>query len=311
VTQNLIGEDVRHAASILQRGGIVALPTETVYGLGALARDHVAVARVFEAKGRPTDHPLIIHVADVDAAREWSSEWPATAEALSRAFWPGPLTIIVRRADFVPDQVTGGQNTVALRVPDHPMTLRLLKIIGDGVAAPSANRFGHVSPTSAQHVVDDLGDRVDYVLDGGPCHVGLESTIVDCTVDPPRVLRPGGVTSERIHTIVDQGDQTTSTVRAPGMLASHYAPMCRLHLLEADHAVDSIELTSRTRHLDASGDPIRFARDMYSLMRRADDEGVEDLYVRMPTPVGIGVAIRDRLTKAAHRDAGNETEKSG
>lgn len=310
MTDSKFGHDVRRAASILQHGGIVALPTETVYGLGALARDQNAVARIFEAKNRPTDHPLIVHVASVDAAREWSSEWPAAAELLTTEFWPGPLTIIVRRAAFVSDQVTGGQDTVALRVPDHPMTLELLNLVGDGVAAPSANRFGHVSPTTAQHVVDDLGDRVDYVLDGGPCHVGLESTIVDCTVIPPRVLRPGGVTSERIHAIVDQGDQTTSTVRAPGMLASHYAPMCRLHLLEADHAVDSIDVSSRTRHLDASGDTIRFARDMYSLMRRADEEGVEDLYVRMPAPVGIGVAIRDRLTKAAHRDAG-KTEKSG
>ncbi|MFZ9929572.1 MAG: L-threonylcarbamoyladenylate synthase [Ilumatobacteraceae bacterium] len=311
MTDPKVGHDVLRAASILQHGGIVALPTETVYGLGALARDQNAVARIFEAKNRPTDHPLIVHVASVDAAREWSSEWPVVAELLTSEFWPGPLTIIVRRAAFVSDQVTGGQDTVALRVPDHPMTLELLNLVGDGVAAPSANRFGHVSPTSAQHVVDDHGDRVDYVLDGGPCHVGLESTIVDCTVDPPRVLRPGGVTSERLHAIVDQGDQTTSTVRAPGMLASHYAPMCRLHLLEADHAVDSIDVSSRTRQLDASGDPIRFARDMYSLMRRADEDGVEDLYARMPAPVGIGVAILDRLTKAAHRDAGNETETSG
>jgi len=311
VTESKVGHDVLRAASILQHGGIVAVPTETVYGLGALARDQHAVARIFEAKNRPTDHPLIVHVASVDAAREWSSEWPAAAELLTSEFWPGPLTIIVRRAAFVSDQVTGGQDTVALRVPDHPMTLELLNLVGDGLAAPSANRFGHVSPTTAQHVVDDLGDRVDYVLDGGPCHVGLESTIVDCTVDPPRVLRPGGVTTERIHAIVDQGDQTTSTVRAPGMLASHYAPMCRLHLLEADHAVDSIDEPSRTRLVDASGDPIGFARDMYSFMRRADEEGVEDLYVRMPAPVGIGVAIRDRLTKAAHRDADNETEKSG
>jgi L-threonylcarbamoyladenylate synthase len=295
-----IGIDIAEAAHILTVGGVVAMPTETVYGLAALARDADAVRRVYSIKGRPLDHPLIVHVANDEAAREWSGSWPATAEALAKRFWPGPLTLIVDRADFVPDFVTGGRPTVALRVPNHPLALDLLRRVDDGVAAPSANRFGRVSPTTAEHVRNDLGDDVDYVLDGGACDVGLESTIVDCSVDPPQILRPGGVAKEDIEAVVRTLAPMSGPSRAPGMLDSHYAPNCRVVLRESDD-VSELRPSGKSRALDASVDPSSFAREMYAHLRNADSEGVETLVITLPAPRGIGLAIRDRLKKAAAR----------
>ncbi|MFM8563845.1 MAG: L-threonylcarbamoyladenylate synthase [Acidimicrobiia bacterium] len=290
-----VGDDVERAAEILGNGGLVAIPTETVYGLAAVARDVRAVRRIYEVKGRPSDHPLIVHLHDGDDAVEWTDDWPSSAATLTQRWWPGPLTVVVRRSPIVPDVVTGGHHTVALRVPDHPLTLRLLAIVGDGLAAPSANRFGHVSPTTARHVEVDLGTQVDYVLDGGPCPVGLESTIVDCTNDPVQILRPGHVTREDVETTLIRVAESSGPSRAPGMLASHYAPACRLVLHE--HLPG--ELPHGEPLVDASGDPRSFARDMYEILRRADVEGVSTLHVVLPPPRGIGVAIRDRLTKAA------------
>lgn len=292
------GRDVEHAARILLDGGLVAIPTETVYGLAALARDHGAVRRVYETKGRPPTHPLIVHVADVDGAREWSSQWPASAESLASHFWPGPLTLVVPKADFVPDDVTGGHATVALRVPDHPVTLDLLRRVGDGVAAPSANRFGKVSPTAPEHVLADLGDEVDYVLDGGQCRIGLESTIVDCTTDPPQILRPGSVTPDDIERVVRRTAPASGPSRASGMLSSHYAPRCRVLLVEAGETPPVVEGGS-SRTLSARHEPHTFARRLYAELRRADDDGVDTLVIELPEPRGIGLAIRDRLTKAA------------
>jgi len=301
--------DVDRAARVLADGGVVAFPTETVYGLGAVAHAPDAVRRVFAIKGRPTDHPLIVHLASADQLDDWASPVPPTARRLTDALWPGPLTVLVPRAAHVPDTVTGGRSTVGLRVPAHPMALALLAAVGDGVAAPSANRFGKVSPTAAEHVLADLGDDVDLVLDGGPCVVGLESTIVDCTLDPPVLLRPGGVPAEQLDEVlgalVVRHDSGPS--RAPGMLASHYAPTCRVELASsaAEAARHAAALRGDGRRVvvhDPSGSLGDYARDLYGALRRADLEGTEVLVVVTPPTTGLGLAINDRLRRAARRD---------
>ncbi len=222
------------AVRVLRDGGLVAVPTETVYGLGADAANPEAVRRVYAVKGRPLDHPLIVHVASGTALARWATAVPPAADALAAACWPGPLTVVLHRRPDVDPTVAGGRDTIALRVPAHPLTLAVLEAFGGGIAAPSANRFGHVSPTTADHVRADLGDDVDLVLDGGPCTIGVESTIVDLTVEPPSVLRPGGIPLEALAAIVDgpvRGEDTGPR-RAPGMLASHYAPRARVELIE-------------------------------------------------------------------------------
>lgn len=308
MTEPRIGTDVERAVDILRSGGIVGLPTETVYGLGADASNADAVARVFRVKGRPTDHPLIVHVLDVDAARQWSRNWSPEADLLARAFWPGPLTIIVDRAPQVSDAVTGGRDTVALRSPSHPAIRAVLASLGGGIAAPSANRFGKVSPTTARHVLDDLGPDVDYVLDGGPCAIGLESTIVDCSVHPCQILRPGGISESDIRRILDTTAEAHGPSRAPGMLESHYAPDCRVHPVETMERALSLaaELaasdsdSSGPEILDASVDPVRFASTMYARLRDLDRAGRHDVIVVLPDDTGIGKAIRDRIVKASH-----------
>jgi L-threonylcarbamoyladenylate synthase len=315
---DISGTDVGRAVEILRSGGVVGLPTETVYGLGADASNPSAVERVFRIKGRPADHPLIVHVADVEHARLWAKRWTAQAQLLADAFWPGPLTLILERAPHVIDQVTGGRDSVAIRCPSHPVILRVLAELEGGIAAPSANRFGKVSPTAAQHVVDDLGSDVDYVLDGGPCDIGVESTIVDCTVDPPQVLRPGGVPEARIIEVLGAVATASGPSRAPGMLLSHYAPNCRVHAVEtrrkaeeervllagsvADDSADSARSMDSVAILDASVDPDRFASSMYAQLRECDRLGVRDVIVVLPKDSGIGSAIRDRIFKASVRD---------
>lgn len=301
-----ITTDVRRAARTLLDGGLVAIPTETVYGLAARADLASAVARVFEVKHRPVDHPLIIHVSSLEHASRLG-DLDGAAGRLARTFWPGPLTLLVRRTDAVADGVTGGRDTVALRIPDHPLTLELLSHFPAGLVAPSANRFGRVSPTTAEHVVDDLGDDVDLVLDGGRCSVGVESTIVDCTVDPPQILRPGGVDpSDIVAVIGDLAADVSGPSRAPGMLASHYAPRCRIVLADTpDRAGAALEELGRSgtraRLLDESRDPGRYARILYEELRRADADGIEVVVAVLPDDEGLGRAIRDRLAKAAHR----------
>ena len=286
------------ALDTLRRGGLVGLPTETVYGLAADARDEAAVRRVFAIKGRPLGHPLIVHVADAEAARRWSSEWPDSARALADRFWPGPLTLIVPRSSDVLDVVTGGRSSVALRVPVHPVARQLLSEFGGGVVAPSANLFGRVSPTTAGHVADDLGDSVDYVLDGGPCTIGLESTIVDCTVDPPQVLRPGAITEEEIAATVGGTAPVGGPSRAPGMLASHYAPECIVIPVESPAEAEALR-SADTEVLDASIDPLEFATRLYAELRRCDREGRRRVVIVLPADDGIGRAVRDRIGKAA------------
>lgn len=311
-----VPDDVARAVSILTGGGLVAIPSETVYGLAADASLPDAVRRVFEAKGRPADHPLILHVADIEAARAVSRSWPETAEILGRSFWPGPLTLIVPKADSVDPVVTGGQDSVAVRVPGHPIFLDILRRLAGlgsiGIAAPSANRFGHVSPTTARHVLDDLDGTIDAVVDAGASVVGVESTIVDCTVDPPRVLRPGGVATEDLDLalglagrspVVDTAPGAPG-VRASGMLESHYAPRAHVALVDSDDEAVSVAASLRAEGrrvivLEADTDPVVYARGLFAALRRADSDRPDVIVAVLPAPEGIGRAVRDRLFKAA------------
>ncbi|MFM2182257.1 MAG: hypothetical protein RJB61_551 [Actinomycetota bacterium] len=305
MTRARITGDVEVALAALRAGGLVAIPTETVYGIAADADNAAAVGRIFTAKGRPADHPLIVHVADATALSQWAAEVPPAAAVLADACWPGPLTLLVPRARRVIDAVTGGRPSVGVRVPAHPLTAELLRRFGGGLAAPSANRFGHVSPTTAAHVIDDLGDSIDVVLDGGPCPVGVESTIVDCTVDPPQVLRPGGIPTEQIDRLLAESgiglaSAPTGPSRAPGMLASHYAPRARLEL--AASAADMQRL--RALHpaapvIDHGDDLVAYARSLYAELRAADDAGAATVIAALPPAAGLGHALRDRLAKAA------------
>ena len=301
----LVTTDVERAAAAIRAGGLVAIPTETVYGLAADATNPEAVARIFEVKGRPADHPLIVHLASAEQVDEWAATIPVSARVLIDAAWPGPLTVIVPRAVGVLDAVTGGHATVGLRVPAHPMALELLDRVAVGLAAPSANRFGAVSPTTADHVLRDLGERLDprrdVILDGGPCPVGVESTIVDCTTSPPQILRAGGVPVEDIHRLLDgEIADASGPSRASGMLASHYAPRCAVRLVDsADEAVALRAGTIGSEVLDLTDDLVTYARELYARLRDADDRGVVTLIAVLPPAEGLGHAIRDRLSKAA------------
>lgn len=293
--------DVDRALQVLRDGGLVAIPTETVYGLAADASNEHAVRRIFAAKGRPVDHPLIVHIADASLLPQWASEVPPAASVLADTCWPGPLTLLVPKAHHVLPVVTGGRATVGVRVPAHPLTTELLERFGGGLAAPSANRFGMVSPTTAQHVRDDLGDLVDFVLDGGPCPIGVESTIVDCSVTPPQILRPGGIPSEQVHALLG-GDlaEASGPSRASGMLASHYAPSARVVLAESRN--EAMQLAADLGHvelIDRTADLVDYAQHLYADLRDADARGTGIIVAVLPTAEGLGHAIRDRLMKAA------------
>jgi L-threonylcarbamoyladenylate synthase len=309
VTRNLVTTDVSRAVECLTRGGLVAIPTETVYGLGADADDADAVARIFAVKDRPVDHPLIVHIRDARELGAWAAEVPAPAELLAATCWPGPLTVLLPRAARVLDAVTGGRDSVGLRAPAHPLTQELLARAGRGIAAPSANPFGRVSPTTAPHVLADLGDALDpardVILDGGPSPIGVESTIVDCTTDPPQLLRPGGIPREDIERLLDVGlAPAAGPSRAPGMLAAHYSPAATVVLAgdrrHADEVIAGFEASGlRTRMLDFGDDLVEYARGLYQSLRDADAAGMERVVAVLPPPRGLGHAIRDRLQKAA------------
>lgn len=312
LAERLVTRDPERAAACVQAGGLAVMPTETVYGLAADAAQPEAVARVFEVKGRPAGHPLIVHIASADELGRWASEIPPSAVTLAEACWPGPLTMLLHRSERVGDHVTGGRDTVGLRVPAHPLAKRLLALLeGVGLAAPSANRYGKVSPTSARHVLDDIGTVLDperdVILDGGDSPVGVESTIVDCTTFPPQILRPGGIPTESIADLLEAPLAPASgPSRAAGMLSSHYAPHATVHLV--DRRADAIAAAERFRSaglavavIDGTGDLVRYARNLYAEMRAADDNGVTDVIAVMPPAVGLGHAIRDRLQKAAAR----------
>jgi L-threonylcarbamoyladenylate synthase len=314
--------EIEHAARILRAGGLVVFPTETVYGLGADAANADAVARVYAVKGRPSDHPIIVHLASADALDDYAHEANDATRALARACWPGPLTLVVRRRPgTIADAVTGGRDTVALRVPAHPVAHALLAAFGGGVAAPSANRFGRVSPTTAAHVRADLDGDVDAILDGGAATVGVESTIVDCTGAQPAILRLGGVTRAEVEAVLGHPVvlKTRGEVAAPGTLERHYSPAARVLVVGAGtatavarrevasgHRVGLLALAGVT---SATSDDIvvlrpprdvdDYARVLYARLREADDRGLDTLVVVPPPTDGIGAAVGDRLTRAA------------
>jgi L-threonylcarbamoyladenylate synthase len=303
------------AAQKLIDGHLVAFPTETVYGLGADATNEMAIAKIYAAKGRPADHPLIVHVHSMQAIDDWAYEVPAFAIALARDFWPGPMTLILNRSTLAQDFISGGQNSIGIRVPDHVVALALLSAFhglgGKGIAAPSANRFGHVSPTTAQAVKVELGSYLneqDQILDGGSCSVGVESTIIDCTGDVPKILRPGAITAEMItvSTGLEALDSTGTLIRTSGSLDAHYAPAARVTLDQQPLAGQGfIALATTTTPKDvirlaSPNNDVEFAQSLYASLRKADELGLSHVVIEQPSGSGIAVAIRDRLMRAAN-----------
>lgn len=323
-------EELATAGDALARGLLVAIPTETVYGLGADAFNATAVARVFEAKARPTFDPLIVHIADIGEASRVAREIPAKARALMDALWPGPLTLILPKRPEVPDLVTSGLDTVALRFPSHRVARRVIELSGTAVAAPSANPFGYLSPTTAAHVASMLGDRIDFIVDGGPCEVGVESTVLDMTAEIPTVLRPGGTDLDSIRRVIGevrvrQGKQ--DEVRSPGQMDSHYAPRAALFLLEAGELPDAVDLAAidrgtsaalafdgakaldlratglfgRVECLSETGDLREAAAGLFSALHRLDATGCTQVWAEKVPQVGLGPAINDRLHRASRK----------
>ncbi len=317
MTLNMQNE-ISKAAAILRRGGIVAFPTETVYGLGAVVFDELAVARIFEAKQRPHFDPLIVHIADTDQLSRLVAKLPAKAGALIERFWPGPLTLILPKSASVPDLVTAGLPSVAVRMPDHPLALDLIRRTGFPLAAPSANPFGQTSPTRAAHVRSSLGDRVDYILDGGPAAVGIESTILSLVEDPPEILRPGGLELEQIEALTGSLRRTRAlkpdAVRAPGMLSHHYATRTPIHVQAelkppsakeiragalAFRRVDDGSRFTAVEILSATGNLREAAANLFGAMHRLDRLSLDVIIAERVPDHGLGLAINDRLTRAA------------
>jgi len=309
---------IAKAVDLLRLGGLVALPTETVYGLGADAENELAVRRIFAAKGRPSSHPLIVHLADARLAASWARELPRSASQLADAFWPGPLTMVLPRSGRASDWITGGQDTVAVRVPAHPVMREVLTAFGGGIAAPSANRFGRVSATTAEHVRADLGDSVDLILDDGPCSIGIESTIVDLASDAPSVLRPGAISRAELERVLGREvPQRESGIRAPGLMQSHYAPIAGVELVTAGElrtraealllsgrrvavvAANPLDLPREAAAFSMPADVTDFARALYATFREIDRKGFDLILVVPPPDSGLGWAIRDRLIRAA------------
>jgi len=320
-------KDIEHAVAVLKSGGLVAFPTETVYGLGADASNPAAVAKVFAVKGRPATHPVIVHLADAVQVANWAREIPEAARALTRKFWPGPLTIILKRAPRVSDVVTGGQDTVALRVPSHPVALQLLARFGGGIAAPSANRHGRVSATTAAHVRSEFGDAIDCVLDGGETDVGIESTIIDLSGAKPALLRPGWIGPAQLEQVLGMplAAPDRAAPRAPGTLARHYAPQTMLIVTELDllmelaatltrvgKRVAVLALTERRPvheglvWIAAPGDAAAYAHTLYANLRALDEAGCETILVERPPQTAEWMAINDRLARAAAGSAAQD-----
>lgn len=322
----LLTTEVAEAAEILRGGGLVALPTETVYGLGGNGLDETAVAKIFAAKGRPNDNPLILHIAAAEEMERYCKDIPSLAYRLAEAFWPGALTLILKRQAIVPDCVTAGLSTVAIRCPDHDLTREVIRLAGVPVAAPSANTSGRPSPTTAAHVVDDLAGKIDAILDGGPCRVGVESTILDLTVDPPHLLRPGGISVEEMEAVIGSIDTAFQAVGdaetpiAPGMKYRHYAPRAAMTLYvgapEETAALIAAEVKpgdgvlcfsefaeqfsgTQTIVMGQAGAPEEQAHEIFSALRRFDDMGVAAIHAQCPDEAGIGRAVVNRLKKAA------------
>jgi len=315
---NCSADALASAAQSLFDGSLVAFPTETVYGLGADATNPTAVARIYEVKGRPADHPLIVHIADLKYLEQWISDIPEYAILLAREFWPGPMTLILKRSELAKDFITGGQDTVGIRIPDNSLALGLLeefhKLGGAGIAAPSANRFGQVSPTTAAAVREELGDYLadtDLVLDGGPSEVGLESTIIDCTNEMPRILRPGAITIAMIGEVTGLKmldatikNSTVPDIRVSGSLDNHYAPKAKVILDQVPSkgsgfiALADIETPLGVIRLAAPKSIEEFAQILYSALREGDHKDLDSIYIAQPTGNGLVLAIRDRLMRA-------------
>jgi L-threonylcarbamoyladenylate synthase len=324
-------ENIAVAAQTLRSGGLVAFPTETVYGLGANALDANAVGRIFAAKGRPAEDPLIVHLDSAERVSLAARSVSDVAHTLMRAFWPGPLTLILPKQPQIPALVTSGLDTVAVRVPDHPLALALIRAAGLPIAAPSANRFGHTSPTTAQHVWNDLHSRIDIILDGGPTPIGVESTVLDVSTSPPRILRPGGITREMLEAVIgpvttlEQKEKAGKGLPSPGLLEKHYAPRAELILFSGESArealmnyfvaerharrVGALAIDEDAEALEKSGaivyrlgsDLTSIARRIYAGMRWLDEQGVDLILCRDFGESGLGLAIRDRLKRAAAR----------
>jgi L-threonylcarbamoyladenylate synthase len=304
-------ETLNHAAQLLQHGNLVAFPTETVYGLGADASNEHAVAKIFAVKGRPADHPVIVHVVSADVFENWAIDVSDVAYRLASAFMPGPLTLILKRSENVPDLVTGGQDTVGLRVPSHSVALELLKQFGGGIAAPSANRFGRISPTTAQHVFEELGEKISLILNGGPCDVGLESTIVDVTSARVKVLRPGGVGLKALSEVIGYTPEVMnkSKVRVSGSLESHYAPVTPTFLVDRKvlesggekSGVISLELkpsSFRGVWVTLPKDAEHYGRRLYAALRELDALGLGRIFIQEVPETSEWLAVRDRLRRA-------------
>lgn len=320
MTHSVPATEIARAAAVLKAGELVAFPTETVYGLGADASNADAVRKVFATKRRPADHPLIVHIADAVQLANWARDIPPAAHTLAKAFWPGPLTLVLKRNARVSDVVTGGQDTVALRVPSHPVAQALLREFGSGVAAPSANRFGRVSATTAAHVREEFGDSVACVLDGGAADVGIESTIVDCSRGAPALLRPGWITPQQLEAVLGAplAAPQAAAPRAPGMLDKHYAPQTPLMQMEGDligelarslarqgKRVAVLARSSLRPLIDnmvwiaAPADAAGYAHDLYANLRELDHAGCDAILVEQPPEAAQWIAIRDRLNRAA------------
>lgn len=316
----LLQEQIQQAVDALRDGELVAFPTETVYGLGANANNPEAVRKIFQLKGRPADHPVIVHIDHPRYLQRWVREMTPEAKALADAFWPGPLTIVAKRAPAVSDVITGGQDTVAVRVPNHPVAQQLLNAFGGGIAAPSANRYGHVSPTRAEHVRDEFGDELEVVLDGGDCKVGLESTIVSCLADGPRVLRPGSISLSQLRAVVPsiQEGADPSGPRVPGSTARHYSPSTPVNVVPS-RRLDAVvgEFTAGLQKvavlalrppaisnrymtwINAGNRPDIYARQLYAHLRTLDKAGAKILLVEEVPEGEKWDAVRDRLRRAA------------
>jgi L-threonylcarbamoyladenylate synthase len=314
---NCTQQSIKKAAKALKDGHLVAFPTETVYGLGSDASNPTSVARVYEVKGRPTDHPLIVHISSISQLDSWVVEVPEYALNLARNFWPGPMTLILKRSPLAKDYITGGQNLVGLRVPSHPTAIMLMKefenLGGIGIAAPSANRFGAVSPTTIDAVVAEIGSYLsdkDLLLDGGASEVGIESTIIDCSGVTPKILRPGAISKEMIEKVcgfISQENNSGSNVKTSGLLISHYSPAAEVVLdgktspEDGFFAMAEIQTPTGAIRLGAPVTIEEYARILYSVLRMADQKGLKRISVIQPSGDGLATAIRDRLSKAAAR----------
>jgi len=314
---NCTQDSIKKAAKALKDGYLVAFPTETVYGLGADASNPTSVARIYDVKDRPTDHPLIVHISSISQMDKWAVDVPEYAINLARNFWPGPMTLILKRSQLAKDFITGGQNLVGLRVPSHPTALTLMNefenLGGFGVAAPSANRFGAVSPTTSDAVLEELGTYLsdkDFVLDGGASEVGIESTIIDCSGETPNILRPGIISKEQVEEVCGlQSDNNISgsKVKSSGLLISHYSPVAEVVLdgetssADGFFAMIEVETPTGAIRLGSPATIEEYAKNLYSVLRLADQKGLKRISVIQPSGDGLAIAIRDRLSKAAAR----------